>query len=94
MVRALLRNNASTSLLDQGGATALQLAAQQGCTECLHQLMDARSPIAATNMFGWDALHEAAYHGRTSAVVLLLNARVDVFHADNEGPLPSLTRPP
>lgn len=28
---------------------------------------------------------QAAYHGRTSAVVLLLNARVDVFHADNEG---------
>jgi len=36
-------------------------------------------------MFGWDALHEAAYNGRTSVVTLLLGSTVDPNTVDNDG---------
>ena len=40
------------------------------------------------NIFGWDALHEAAYSGRTSVVTLLLGSNADPNTKDNDARTP------
>ena len=87
-VAALVQAKANVNIADCGGATGLLVAAQGGCPDCVHWMLEGGSSMSHQNMFGWDALHEAAYNGRTAVVNLLLGASVDPNTADNDGRTP------
>ncbi len=64
---------------------ALLLAAEGGHAEAISALLAAGANINATNKAGASALHEAAYHGKTAAVELLVNSGSNLVIRDADG---------
>lgn len=85
-VRQLLLAKADTNLVDQQGATALYLAAEQGHLEVAKLLLVEGSADAnlATNT-GVTALIIAAYEGHRDIVRCLLRSTADPTAVDNSG---------
>ena len=49
------------------GQTALHIAAARGRQELIDVLCDLGADVEATDLLGWSALHQAAYHGQKAA---------------------------
>jgi ankyrin repeat protein len=71
--------------LNEGGQTALYLAALLGHIEVVKVLLNAKANVNAKNREGRTALHQAAYEGRVEAVKVLLNAEAKVSAEDQHG---------
>jgi hypothetical protein len=59
------------------GQTALHIAAARGRQGVIDVLCDLGADVEATDLLGWSALHQAAYHGQTAAAQHL----VEKYHA-------------
>ena len=75
---------------EQGGWTALILAALQGHTTMAEKLIQAKPNVNhANNNRGGTALHWAAYNGHDAVADLLLKANANPTAVDNDGHTPA-----
>lgn len=83
-------NNSSNSSADKlnartkNGETALHLAAAQGHTGVMKQLMERKAVVESRSNQGWTPLMTVSFHGNAEAVHLLLQFKADAS-AKNEG---------
>jgi ankyrin repeat protein len=75
LVRFLLDNRANAQRRNQYGDTALMLATLMGHKDVVHLMMERKVEI---NHAGWNALHYAAFEGRSEIVALLIAGGADV----------------
>jgi ankyrin repeat protein len=75
---------------DEGGHTALMVAAEVGNRQAVDLLLQAGASPNSRNMFGQAALHRAVAASATEIVRLLLEAGADASAKDAEGNTPYL----
>jgi len=70
------------------GTTPLHFAAQNGHTECVAALLDAKADANKSDDSGYTPLHVAAQEGHTECVAALLAANVDANRSTKSGTTP------
>jgi 26S proteasome non-ATPase regulatory subunit 10 len=90
IARVLLRQKpaASARIKDKRGQLALHRAASVGNVPMLKALLDANSPLNATDMDGMTALHHAISEGHGDAALLLLSRGAEFDKKDNDEHVP------
>ncbi|KAI1243719.1 hypothetical protein MGN70_013585 [Eutypa lata] len=90
VARKLLENKspASTRVRDKRGQYPLHRAAAVGSVPMINLLLKNRSPLNATDMSGYTALHHAIAEGHGDAAVALLKAGAEIDKRDSDGQLP------
>ncbi|KAF2869930.1 ankyrin repeat-containing domain protein [Massariosphaeria phaeospora] len=79
------REKASARVKDKRGQLALHRAAAVGSAPVMKALLEARSPLNATDADGMTALHHAVCEGHGDAAMLLLTAGAEWEKEDGEG---------
>ena len=74
---------------DEAEISGLQVAAANGHTEIVSELLSRGANTEHQNSSGWTALQQAASHGHTSVVASLLGAGARVGHRNRQGRAPS-----
>lgn len=85
---SLMRMGAHIRWKTNRSITATHLAARNGMSEAMQQILEHDTDIDAADTKGWTALHDACANGSTTAVMQLLEAGADI-----ERPLPNGDRP-
>ena len=89
VIRLLLQNNANPNLRDEFGDTPLHvLITLNRDPETVQALLGGNVDITVRNMKGQTPLHHAVQENRLSLIPLLIQARSNVFAADNAGITP------
>jgi len=65
--------------------TALHLAANDGHSDVMKELLDCKAGVNARDNFGKTPLHIASLHGHPNAVIICLNYGTDVNLKDLSG---------
>ncbi|KAH9870798.1 hypothetical protein IAQ61_006277 [Plenodomus lingam] len=79
---------ASARIKDKRGQLPLHRAASVGSVPMMKALLDAKSPLDATDMDGMTALHHAMSEGHGDAALLLLTKGADFCKKDKDGHVP------
>jgi acyl-CoA-binding protein len=89
----LVSNTTSTTVVnvnyaDESGQTALHLAADKGCVECVAVLLAAGADMNASDHDGISVLQAAVIAGHVETCRVLLQAGADAEQADHDGDTP------
>jgi ankyrin repeat domain-containing protein 50 len=85
VVQMLLEKGADVTARDDGGMTALHLAAENGHGAVITLLLEKGADVTAKSNNGWTALHLAAENGHEVIVQLLLKKGADITAKSNDG---------
>jgi 26S proteasome non-ATPase regulatory subunit 10 len=87
LARLLLKQSppASARIKDKRGQLPLHRAAAIGSVPMMKILLDAKSPLDATDVDGMTALHHAVCEGHGDAALLLLTMGADFEKEDRDG---------
>jgi ankyrin repeat protein len=77
--------NAQTNVRNNGGRTALHVAAANGRVEFIRWLIESGADVVAEDEERWTALHLAAENGHAVVVCLLIVLGADVIAEDKKG---------
>jgi len=90
IARILLAQNppASARIKDRRGQLPLHRAAAVGSVPMMKALLDAKSPLDATDLDGMTALHHAMSEGHGDAALLLLTRGADFSKKDKDDHIP------
>lgn len=70
------------------GATPLQLASQEGHSECVLVLLEYGADVNGKGNDGSVPLHEASYNGHNDCIIALLKHEANINAKDNNGDTP------
>lgn len=90
IAKTLLEAGIDVNWQDEGGETALHVAARMGHVECARVLVEGTKEQKADleiieSTYGWTPLDVAAVYGHIAVVKLLVEAGADVTRADSSG---------
>ena len=84
-VRVILQSGeVGVNSADEAEISGLQVAAANGHTEVVEELLARGANIEHQNSSGWTALQQAALHGHSSVAARLVGAGCDVTHRNRQ----------
>jgi len=87
VARKLVSHNASARVKDKRGQLPLHRAAAVGSVPMVKLLLENKSPLNATDVSGYTALHHAISEGHGDAAVSLILSGAETDRRDSEGNL-------
>ena len=85
---SLLEAGADIEHRNRQGETPLYVSIRMNKSRCTSLLMDSGANVCVSSPYGWNCLHEAAYHGRTGLMRRLIKAGADLEGTYSTGQMP------
>ena len=93
IARKLIANKATTRKKDKRQQLPLHRAAAVGSVPMIKLFLENQSPVNATDVDGWTALHHAISEGHGDAAIELMKAGADPKKKDRDDQLPMSLAP-